>query len=171
MTCGSLRCLLFKDPIQKADENVTLKLTCFRDAWVQTLGLPGPLTITWGPFLQPILLGRAPYLLGLAAWGWGQGAIQRSPIPLCCLLGPLSLETHSRVCQSVEMRMEQSGSKSTVSPVTAFSERHNIADDSLYTNNSSRQFVIASMWQRRCLLKRFGARLQWREIKLQPHNN
>lgn len=75
----------------------THKLTCFWDTRVQSLRLAEALTITGSPLFQPIRLGsRAPCLPCLGAWGWGRGAALRNPIPLCCLLGPLSLETHSR---------------------------------------------------------------------------
>lgn len=74
-------------------------LTCLRDERVQGLGLPEALAITGSPVFQPIGLP------GLGARGRGRAVVQGGPIPLCCLLGPLSLETHSRggvACQSVE---------------------------------------------------------------------
>lgn len=69
---------------------VSHKLTCFRDEWVQTLGVPELLTTAGGAaLLQPILLGRADCRLG------GRDTTRGSLTTLSCLLDPLSLETHS----------------------------------------------------------------------------
>ena len=129
-------------------------LTCLWDAWVQNLGLPEALTITGSPLLQPILLGSgAPPLPWLGAWGWGRGATQGSPIPLCCLLGPLSLETHSRACQSVRMGMEQPGSKSHRTTFVAFFVilRTEYSCWEVIYKIIGGQFVIAEIEQYRCL--------------------
>lgn len=71
-------------------------LTCLGDKRVQGLGLPEAVAITGSPVFQPIGLA------GLGARGRGRAVARGGPIPLRCLLGPLSLETHSKgACQSV----------------------------------------------------------------------
>lgn len=65
-------------------------LTCLGDERVQGLGLPEALAIAGSPVFQPIGLA------GLRARGQSRAVVHGGPIPLCCLLGPLSLETHSR---------------------------------------------------------------------------
>lgn len=65
-------------------------LTCLGDERVQGRGLPEALAITGSPVFQPVGLA------GLGARGRGRGVARGGPSPRCCLLRPLSLETHSR---------------------------------------------------------------------------
>lgn len=85
-------------------------LTCLRDQRVQGLGLPEALAITGSPVFQPIGLA------GLGARGRGRAVAQGGPIPLRCLLGPLSLETHSRGRVN-RWGMERSGSKAAAQQI------------------------------------------------------
>lgn len=144
-------------------------LTCLWDVWVQSLGLLEALTMTGSPVLQPILQGSgAPSLPWLGAWGRGRAATQGVPTPLCCLLCPLSLETHSRMCQLVGM--EQPGSKSPSSwlrrKTISFNYYYNFFVNSnmkffkqQFMSNLFRHFWMTRIWLMQ--LEGCGARLRW----------